>query len=428
VDAFLLKGPARLAGTVRASGAKNAALPAMAAALLADAPLALDDVPDLADVRTMEKLLSGMGVAVSRAAPGRLLLDAARVTSTEAPYDLVRTMRASILVLGPLVARFGEARVSLPGGCAIGVRPVDLHLLALEAMGARVAVEKGYIHAHVSRVSPARGRLLGATVRFPAPTVTGTENVLFAAALARGRTVVENAAKEPEVVDAARLLERMGARLSGAGTDTIVVEGVERLGGTGETSHAIVPDRIEAGTYLAAGAITGGDVTVAGARAGDLAAFLDALARAGVDVETSAGAVRVRAPRPLAAADVTTAPHPGFPTDLQAQFLALMTQASGTSRITETIFENRFLHAGELLRLGADVRLEGNAAVVKGPARLEGAPVTASDLRASAALVLAGLAAHGETRVRRIYHLDRGYADMDGRLRSLGASVERIDG
>ena len=428
MDAFLLKGPARLAGTVRASGAKNAALPAMAAALLADAPLALDDVPDLADVRTMEKLLSGMGVAVSRAAPGRLLLDAARVTSTEAPYDLVRTMRASILVLGPLVARFGEARVSLPGGCAIGVRPVDLHLLALEAMGARVAVEKGYIHAHVSRVSPARGRLLGATVRFPAPTVTGTENVLFAAALARGRTVVENAAKEPEVVDAARLLERMGARLSGAGTDTIVVEGVERLGGTGETSHAIVPDRIEAGTYLAAGAITGGDVTVAGARAGDLAAFLDALARAGVDVETSAGAVRVRAPRPLAAADVTTAPHPGFPTDLQAQFLALMTQASGTSRITETIFENRFLHAGELLRLGADVRLEGNAAVVKGPARLEGAPVTASDLRASAALVLAGLAAHGETRVRRIYHLDRGYADMDGRLRSLGASVERIDG
>ena len=428
MDAFLLKGPARLAGTVRASGAKNAALPAMAAALLADAPLALDDVPDLADVRTMEKLLSGMGVAVSRAAPGRLLLDAARVTSTEAPYDLVRTMRASILVLGPLVARFGEARVSLPGGCAIGVRPVDLHLLALEAMGARVAVEKGYIHAHVSRVSPARGRLLGATVRFPAPTVTGTENVLFAAALARGRTVVENAAKEPEVVDAARLLERMGARLSGAGTDTIVVEGVERRGGTGEPSHAIVPDRIEAGTYLAAGAITGGDVTVAGARAGDLAAFLDALARAGVDVETSAGAVRVRAPRPLAAADVTTAPHPGFPTDLQAQFLALMTQASGTSRITETIFENRFLHAGELLRLGADVRLEGNAAVVKGPARLEGAPVTASDLRASAALVLAGLAAHGETRVRRIYHLDRGYADMDGRLRSLGASVERIDG
>jgi UDP-N-acetylglucosamine 1-carboxyvinyltransferase len=337
-------------------------------------------------------------------------------------------MRASILVLGPLVARFGEARVSLPGGCAIGVRPVDLHLMALEAMGARVAVEKGYIHAHVSRVSPARGRLTGATVRFPTPTVTGTENVLFAAALARGTTVIENAAQEPEVEDSARLLVRMGARVAGAGTPTVTVEGVERLGGTGDAPHAVVPDRIEAGTYLAAGAITGGDVTVTGARAADLGAFLDALVRAGVDVERGPAGVRVRAARPLAATDVETAPHPGFPTDLQAQFLALMTQASGTSRITETIFENRFLHAGELLRLGADVRLDGRTAIVHGPTPLEGAPVTASDLRASAALVLAALVAKGETRVRRIYHLDRGYADMDGRLRSLGARVERIDG
>ncbi len=428
MDAFLLKGPARLEGSVRANGAKNAALPEMAAALLADAPVVLDDVPDLADVRTMERLLAGMGVAIARPPGGRVVLDASRVTSTEAPYDLVRTMRASILVLGPLVARFGEARVSLPGGCAIGVRPVDLHLMALEVLGARVAVEKGYIHAHVSRVSPARGRLTGATVRFPAPTVTGTENVLFAAALARGTTVIENAAMEPEVADTARLLLRMGARISGAGTPTITVEGVERLGGTGDAPHAVVPDRIEAGTYLAAGAITGGDVTVTRARAADLVAFLDALSRAGAEVDAGPDAVRVRAPRPLTAADITTAPHPGFPTDLQAQFLAVMTQARGTSRITETIFENRFLHAGELQRLGADVRLDGTTAVVRGPTPLEGAPVTASDLRASAALVLAGLAAKGETRVRRIYHLDRGYADMDGRLRSLGARVERIDG
>ena len=428
MDAFLIKGPVRLEGSVAASGAKNAALPEMAAALLTDSPVTLESVPDLADVRTMERLLAGMGVAVSRPAPGRLVLDAARVTSTEAPYDLVRTMRASILVLGPLVARFGEARVSLPGGCAIGTRPVDLHLMALDAMGARVAVEKGYIHAHVSRVSQAHGRLAGATVRFPTPTVTGTENVLFAAVLASGTTVIENAACEPEVEDAARLLVRMGARVSGAGTPTITVEGVERLGGTGDAAHTVVPDRIEAGTYLAAGAITGGDVTVTGARGADLGAFLEALARAGVDVETRKDAVRVRASRPLEATDVTTAPHPGFPTDLQAQFLALMTQASGTSRVTETIFENRFLHAGELLRLGADVRVEGRAAIVRGPTALEGAPVTASDLRASAALVLAGLVAKGETRVRRIYHLDRGYADMDGRLRSLGARVERIDG
>jgi UDP-N-acetylglucosamine 1-carboxyvinyltransferase len=428
VDAFLLKGPVRLTGEVAASGAKNAALPEMAAALLADAPVALERVPALADVRTMERLLAGMGVSLRHDAPGRLVLDASRVTSTEAPYDLVRTMRASILVLGPLLARFGEARVSLPGGCAIGVRPVDLHLLALEAMGARVAVEKGYIHAHVSRVSPARGRLTGTTVRFPTPTVTGTENVLFAAVLARGTTVIENAAQEPEVEDTARLLSAMGARIAGAGTPSITVEGVEKLAGTGDVPHAVAPDRIEAGTYLAAAAITGGDVTVTGARAADLGAFLEALARAGAEVEALPAGVRVRAPRPLAATDVTTAPHPGFPTDLQAQFLALATQASGTSRVTETIFENRFLHAGELQRLGADVRVEGRTAVVRGPTALEGAPVTASDLRASAALVLAGLVAKGETRVRRIYHLDRGYADMDGRLRSLGAHVERIDG
>jgi UDP-N-acetylglucosamine 1-carboxyvinyltransferase len=428
MDAFLLKGPVRLAGTVRASGAKNAALPALAAALLTDAPVTLEEVPDLADVGTMTRLLDGMGVSVGAPTPSRKILDASRVTATEAPYDLVRTMRASILVLGPLVARFGEARVSLPGGCAIGVRPVDLHLLALEALGARIAVEKGYIHAHVSRVGRGRGRLAGTTIRFPSPTVTGTENVLFAATLARGTTVIENAAREPEVEDVALLLTRMGARVTGAGTSRITVEGVERLEGTGASPHTIVPDRIEAGTYLAAGAITGGDVTVSRARARHLEAFLDALRRAGAGVETTEDGVRVFASRPLESVDIETAPHPGFPTDLQAQFLVLMTQARGTSRVVETIFESRFLHAVELARLGADVRVEGRTALVRGPAQLEGAPVTASDLRASAALVLAGLVARGETSVRRIYHLDRGYAAMDQRLRSLGASVERIDG
>ncbi len=428
MDAFLIRGPSRLAGTVAASGAKNAALPAAAAALLTAEPVVLENVPDVVDVRTMGVLLEQMGVAVRREEGGRLTLRSDEVSSTEAPFDLVRTMRASILVLGPLLARFGEARVSLPGGCAIGVRPVDLHIAAMEAMGARVAVEKGYIHAHVSRVSTSAGRLVGTEITFPQPTVTGTENVLFAAVLARGRTVLQNAAVEPEVVDVARLLTTMGARIEGAGTATIGVEGVERLGGTGPSPHVILPDRIETGTYLAAGAISGGDVTVTGAVADDLTAFLDALRRAGVDVETGPGSIRVSRDGPLRATDVRTAPHPGFPTDLQAQFLALMTQGRGTSRIEETVFENRFLHVAELDRLGADVRLAGHAAVVRGPTPLEGAPVTASDLRASAALVLAGLAARGETRVRRIYHLDRGYAGMDAKLRSLGASIERIPG
>ncbi len=428
MDAFLIRGPSRLAGTVRASGAKNAALPAAAAALLTDEPVSLENVPDVADVRTLGVLLSGLGVRVDRGEPGRLALRADAVTSTEAPYDLVRTMRASILVLGPLLTRFGEARISLPGGCAIGVRPVDLHLAAMEAMGARIAVEKGYIHAHVSRVGAAAGRLSGAEITFPQPTVTGTENVLLAAALARGRTVLRNAALEPEIVDLARLLSAMGAHIEGAGTATIAVEGAERLAGTGGRPHAVIPDRIEAGTYLAAGAITGGDVTVAGARPGDLAAFLDALRRAGAEIAAEPDSIRVRREGSLHATDIRTAPHPGFPTDLQAQFLALMTQAHGASRIDETIFENRFLHAPELVRLGADVKLDGHTAVVRGPAALEGAPVTASDLRASAALVLAGLVARGETRVRRIYHLDRGYAGMDAKLCSLGAEISRISG
>lgn len=428
MDAFLLFGPSRLEGTIAVSGAKNAALPALAASLLTPERVSLARVPAVADIRTMGRLLSGMGVTVKHEGDDRVSLTAEPITSTEAHYDLVRTMRASILVLGPLLARFGEARVSLPGGCAIGVRPVDLHLKALEAMGARIAVEKGYIHAHVSRVSSQRGRLAGTTVAFPITTVTGTENVLLAASLANGVTRIENAAVEPEVEDLARLLTTMGACIEGAGTTTIEVEGVDELAGTGDTEHAVVADRIEAGTYLAGAAITGGDVTVTGARAEHLGAFLSALSEAGAEVTSDDGCVRVAAPRPLRAVNVTTAPHPGFPTDLQAQFLALMTQAKGTSRVVETIFENRFLHAGELVRLGADVHIEGNAAVVRGPARLEGAPVTASDLRASAALVLAGLVANGETLVRRIYHLDRGYAGMERRLGALGARVQRFSG
>jgi UDP-N-acetylglucosamine 1-carboxyvinyltransferase len=428
LDAFLIHGPCRLAGTVRVSGAKNAALPALAASLLTAGRVDLESVPSVADIRTMQKLLTGMGVAVAEAEGGRLSLEAGDVRTTEAPYDLVRTMRASILVLGPLLARFGEAWVSLPGGCAIGVRPVDLHLKAFEAMGARVAVEKGYIHAYVSRVGELSGRLRGATVRFPTVTVTGTENVILAATLAKGTTRIENAATEPEVVDLCALLAAMGAAIEGSGTQTLVVHGVERLGGTGATPHAVVPDRIEAGTYLAAGAITAGDVRVAGARSRDLGAFLGALAAAGVTVEEEADGVRVRRDGPLRPVDVVTGPHPGFPTDLQAQFLALMTQASGSARVTETIFENRFLHAVELVRLGADVTIEGHTATVHGPRRLQGAPVTASDLRASAALVLAGLVAEGETLVRRIYHLDRGYSGMEAKLSALGAAVERVSG
>ena len=427
MDAFLVSGPCRVSGELAVSGAKNAALPDLAAALLCERPVSLDRLPAVADIRTMKKLLSGMGVTVSGEAPGTVTLDASRIVSTEAPYDLVRTMRASILVLGPLLARFGEARVSLPGGCAIGVRPVDLHIMAFEAMGARVAVEKGYIHAHVSRVGPGRGRLTGATVRFPQVTVTGTENVMLAATLARGVTTIENAAREPEVVDLATLLVSMGARISGAGTATVVVEGLEALPGS-LVPHAVLADRIEAGTYATAAAITGGDVTLRGAREEDLPAFVAALRAAGADVSAGESGLRVSRSGPLRPVDVETAPHPGYPTDLQAQWMALMTQAEGTSRVVETIFENRFLHAAELVRLGASVRVEGHTAFVTGPTRLEGATVTASDLRASAALVLAALVAEGETLVRRIYHLDRGYAAMDEKLSSLGARVARVAG
>ncbi|MCG3193957.1 MAG: UDP-N-acetylglucosamine 1-carboxyvinyltransferase [Thermoanaerobaculia bacterium] len=427
LDEFLIEGPCRLHGKVAISGAKNAALPALAASLLTGETVTLANVPAVADIRTMGKLLAGMGVSVDRHPDGTVVLCASELSSTEASYDLVRTMRAAILVLGPLLTRFGEAWVSLPGGCAIGVRPVDLHLKAFEAMGARIAVEKGYIHAHISRVGPQAGRLKGATIAFPMPTVTGTENVMLAAVLARGITRIENAAREPEVEDLARLLTSMGASVEGAGSSTITIEGVESLCGTAE-AHGIIPDRIEAGTYLAAAALTGGDVTALDARPEHLAAFLNALAETGASVTSTSEGVRVQGAEKPRAHDIVTAPHPGFPTDLQAQFMALSTQAEGTSRIVETIFENRYLHAIELARLGADITIDGATAIVRGPRRLEGAPVTASDLRASAALVLAGLRAEGETRVRRIYHLDRGYSGMAEKLNGLGARVKRVAG
>lgn len=427
MDAFLIDGPTRLSGSIRISGAKNAALPAMACALLTDGAVALEDVPDVADIRTMQTLLRGMGVKISGGA-GSLTLAADGITSTEAPYDLVRTMRASILVLGPLLGRFGEACVSLPGGCAIGVRPVDLHLRALEAMGAKIAVEKGYITAHVSRVGKTAGRLTGAVVAFPTITVTGTENVMLAASLARGTTRIENAAREPEIEDLAALLTRMGASVRGAGTSTIEIEGLERLHGTDGAAHGVVPDRIETGTYLAAGAISSGEVTVENARPEHLESFLAALESAGAEIERGPGRITVRGPEQPRAVDIETAPHPGFPTDLQAQFMAVMTKARGTARIVETIFENRFLHAGELSRLGARIEIAGSTATVHGRPRLEGAPVTASDLRASAALVLAGLVAEGRTLVRRIYHLDRGYSAMETKLNALGARITRLPG
>ncbi len=428
LDAFIIEGPCRLSGIAGISGAKNAALPALAASLLTSDQVSLGNIPHVADIKTMKQLITGMGVSIQEAAPGQASLSAHHITSTEAGYDTVRTMRASILVLGPLLSRFGEAWVSLPGGCAIGVRPVDLHIKAFEAMGARIAVEKGYIHAHVSRIGPQAGRLQGTTITFPNPTVTGTENVMLAATLARGKTRIENAAREPEVADLAVLLRSMGAAILGEGTSTIEIEGVDTLRGTGASRHDVIADRIEAGTYLAAAAMTGGDVLAARARGNDLEPFLAVLRKAGAEVDVSDAGVRVRGPKTLEACNIETAPHPGFPTDLQAQFMALATQARGTSHITETIFENRYLHAIELARLGADISIEGPRATVRGPRKLQGAPVTASDLRASAALVLAGLAAEGETRVRRIYHLDRGYSEMEKKLQALGAKVRRVPG
>ncbi len=415
MDKLVIEGGVPLAGTVAISGAKNAALPILTAALLTDEPLIVENVPHLRDVSTMLNLLMQMGVTAVLDEKGSVELRAAKITDPVASYELVKTMRASVLVLGPLVARLGEARVSLPGGCAIGLRPVDQHLKGLQALGATIAMEHGYMIARA-------GRLRGARICMDIVTVTGTENLMMAATLADGVTVIENAAREPEIPDLAACLTAMGAKISGAGTDVITIEGVKRLHGA---RHAVMPDRIETGTFLAAAAATGGDVRLTGARPQTLDAVLDKLREAGVRIETGADWIHVKANGALQAANVRTAPYPAFPTDMQAQFMALSSVAQGTSRIVETIFENRFMHVQELKRLGADIEVEGNTAVIKGVAHLDGATVMATDLRASASLVVAGLVARGTTTVERIYHLDRGYERIEEKLSRLGARIRR---
>ena len=419
MDAIEIEGGVPLKGEVVVSGSKNATLPQIAAALLAPGRSVFRNVPELADIRTMGRLLSHMGAKVARDSEtgGHTLeIDAADLPRPEAPYELVKTMRASVLVLGPLVARLGRARVSLPGGCAIGARPIDQHLKGLAALGARIELAHGYVEASARR-------LRGAQFVFDLPTVTGTENLLMAAALAEGRTVLENCAREPEVGALAAVLARMGARIEGAGTSTISVEGVRELR---PADVEVIPDRIEAGTLLAAALITGGDVLVRRARAEDLDALLVKMREAGATIVPEADGLRLRAPAKPDAVDFVTAPFPGFPTDLQAQLMACMTVARGAARVVETVFENRFMHVQELSRMGAEIHVDGHTAVVKGTARLSGAPVMATDLRASASLVLAGLRAEGVTTVHRVYHLDRGYESLETKLRALGARVRRV--
>ncbi|MBR0568320.1 UDP-N-acetylglucosamine 1-carboxyvinyltransferase [Azoarcus sp. L1K30] len=415
MDKLLIAGGSRLSGEIAISGAKNAALPILCAALLTAEPMTFSNVPQLKDIATLLALLGQMGVEIS-ADGDTVTLDASGVDNPVAPYEMVKTMRASILVLGPLVARCGEARVSLPGGCAIGARPVDQHIKGLQAMGAEVGVEHGYVHARVPR-------LKGARLFTDMVTVTGTENLMMAATLADGETVIENAAREPEIVDLANCLVAMGARISGAGTDVIRIQGVDRLHGA---THRIMPDRIETGTYLCAAAVTGGDVRLTGTSTAYLDAVVDKLMDAGCEVESARDAIRIKAPARLQAVNLRTSPYPAFPTDMQAQFMALNCVAHGVAMIRETIFENRFMHAVELQRLGAMIRIDGNTAVVQGVERLQGATVMATDLRASASLVIAGLVAEGETMIERIYHLDRGYERLVEKLAALGASVRRV--
>jgi UDP-N-acetylglucosamine 1-carboxyvinyltransferase len=411
-----IRGGKSLSGSVRISGAKNAALPIISASLLSAEPLVLTNVPRLNDIGTMVELLVQMGVKADRSAES-LMLSAASIVDNTAPYEMVKTMRASILVLGPLLARFGEAKVSLPGGCAIGARPVDLHIKGLQAMGASITIEAGYILARASR-------LKGARILMETVTVTGTENLMMAACLADGTTTLENAAREPEVVDLARCLIAMGAKIRGHGTDKITVVGVEKLHGA---SYAVMPDRIETGTFLVAVAATGGDVTLTNAAPDTLDAVIDRLRDSGATITVTADTMRIVAnkrPKPIS---LKTAPYPAFPTDMQAQFIALNCIASGTAVVTETIFENRFMHVQELMRLGANIDIEGNTAIVHGVEKLTGAGVMATDLRASACLVIAGLVAHGETIIDRIYHLDRGYDHIEAKLTALGAQIERVN-
>jgi UDP-N-acetylglucosamine 1-carboxyvinyltransferase len=417
MDSFVIHGGRRLSGEIPVSGAKNSALPALAACLLTPETVVLERIPEVRDIRTMEALLTHAGARVA-VDGNRVTVDAADLKRPEAPYDLVKTMRASSLVLGPLVARTGRARVSMPGGCAIGARPINLHVSALEQLGAAISQDHGYVQAD------APNGLRGTTVHFDRITVTGTEDVLMAAVLAEGETVIENAAREPEVIDLAALLSKMGAGIEGAGTSTIRVKGVSKLHGT---RHEIIPDRIEAGTFLIAGAITGGDLIVRDCNPGHLHALTARMRQAGAEVmEIDATSLRVRASRRLSACDITTEEYPGFATDLQAQYMALMTNADGISFITETIFENRFMHVLELARMGANIRVEGRQSIVAGVPRLTGAQVIASDLRASASLVLAGLVAQGETIVDRVYHIDRGYEKIVEKLKDAGASIKRV--
>ncbi|PVA09495.1 UDP-N-acetylglucosamine 1-carboxyvinyltransferase [Pelagivirga sediminicola] len=421
MDSIIVTGNGPLSGTIPIAGAKNACLTLMPATLLSDEPLTLTNAPRLSDIRTMSALLGSLGAEVSTLQGGQVIaMSSHALTSQRAEYDIVRKMRASILVLGPLLARFGHAEVSLPGGCAIGARPVDLHLKALEAMGAQLDLREGYVHAK------APGGLKGGTYEFPIVSVGATENALMAATLAKGTTVLKNAAREPEIVDLATCLRRMGAQIEGDGTSTITIEGVERLHGA---THPVVTDRIELGTYMLAPAICGGEVTCLGGRIDLLQAFCEKLDAAGVSVtETGQGLTVARKNGDIRAVDVATEPFPGFPTDLQAQFMALMCTADGTSTLEENIFENRFMHAPELIRMGADIDVHGGVATVKGVARLKGAPVMATDLRASVSLILAGLAAEGETIVNRVYHLDRGYEHVEDKLSAVGAKIERVSG
>ncbi|MCB6183669.1 UDP-N-acetylglucosamine 1-carboxyvinyltransferase [Leeia sp. TBRC 13508] len=417
MDKLKITGNGPLKGEIRVSGAKNAALPILCASLLTGETLRLTNVPQLRDVQTIQKLLQGMGARVMTDNVHEYELTCANIDKLEAPYELVKTMRASILVLGPMLARFGEARVSLPGGCAIGERPVEQHIKGLEAMGAEITIEHGYIHAKASR-------LKGARIVTDMVTVTGTENLLMAAVLAEGTTVLENAAQEPEVTDLAECLIKMGAKITGLGTSTLTIEGVDKLHGA---EHAVIADRIEAGTFLCAVAMTGGDVTLTHARPDTLDAVLDKLREAGADISTGADWIRIVMNQRPKAVSLRTAPYPAFPTDMQAQFMAMNTVAEGTGVVTETIFENRFMHVPELRRMGASINVEGNTSIIQGVAGLSGATVMATDLRASASLVIAGLIASGETIVDRIYHLDRGYEHIEAKLGGVGAQIERIN-
>jgi UDP-N-acetylglucosamine 1-carboxyvinyltransferase len=419
MDKLVIRGGNPLLGTIRVSGAKNAALPAMAAALLTEEPVVLENIPQVRDIETTRKLLAAMGADVELGygrAQHRTTISCRNLASPEASYELVKTMRASTLVLGPLVARCGRARVSLPGGCAIGARPIDLHIKGLERLGAQITQEHGYVEASAKR-------LRGAEIVFDKITVTGTEDLLMAAALAEGETIMQNCAREPEVADLADLLNKMGARIEGAGTPTIRIQGVERLHGA---RHRIIPDRIEAGTFIVAGALTGGDLNVVGCDPNHLTAVLQKLEETGVKIAHNQDTIRVVGHGDLKAADMVTEEYPGFPTDMQAQYMALATQAQGTSVITENIFENRFMHAQELVRMGANLKIEGRRAIVRGRTELSAAAVLASDLRASASLVIAALVADGETIIDRVYHIDRGYEHIEEKLRGVGAQIRRI--